>query len=114
MPYLRIQTNASLAAADRTPVMETLSAAVANMLGKPESYVMVALETNEAMMFAGSDAPTVYVELKSLGLPEDETAGFSAALCDCISKQLGVPTDRIYIEFANPDRHMWGWDGRVF
>lgn len=114
MPYLRIQTNVSPRAGDVATVVKTLSAAVADMLGKSENYVMVALETDIVMTFAGSDAPAAYVELKSLNLPEDNTAAYSATLCERISAQLDVPPDRIYISFSSPARHLWGWNNKVF
>jgi len=114
MPYLTLQTNQQINAEATPSVLKKLSAGVAELLGKPESYVMIALDAAKPMFFAGSDAPTAYVELKSLGLPESETARFSAALCELIEGLIGVAQARIYIEFAGPERHMWGWSGRTF
>ena len=62
----------------------------------------------------GSDAPLAYLELKSIGLPADRTAELSAALCGLISTELSVASDRIYIEFADAQRHLWGWDSATF
>lgn len=87
---------------------------VAQLLGKPESYVMVRVTDNQCLMFAGSHAPCAHLELKSLGLPENKTADFSSRLCEFIEQQLGIQGSRIYIEFSNPNRHMWGWDNRTF
>lgn len=84
------------------------------MLGKPENYVMVILQTNPAMLFAGSDEPLAYLELKSLGLPEDKTADFSSRLCTLVSELLGVAPERTYIEFSSPARHCWGWNHSTF
>lgn len=114
MPYLKIQTNVHVGDGAKSQVLSTLSKATAEALGKPESYVMVALEDSVPMYFAGNDEPTAYLELKSLGLPEDKTTTFSASLCSAIENEIGIPLDRIYIEFSGPDRHMWGWSGRTF
>jgi phenylpyruvate tautomerase PptA (4-oxalocrotonate tautomerase family) len=114
MPTLKIQTNAEIAPGRRKPILEAASAAVAEMLGKPESYVMVILRTNPDMLFAADDAPLAYLELKSLGLPEDATPDLSAALCGFMQEHFDVPPERIYIEFASPPRHMFGWSGRTF
>lgn len=67
MPTLIIQTNAALADEKRQTALTAASTLVAVELGKPESYVMVILQTNADMRFAGSDAPLAYLELKSLG-----------------------------------------------
>ncbi len=112
MPLLKIETNVPV---DDSQAMTTdCSRTVAEMLGKPERYVMVSLQHNPAMLFDGNDAPLAYLELKSLGLPEDRTADFSATLCALMNKHLGVPADRTYIEFSSPPRHMWGWKSATF
>ena len=113
MPTLLIKTNAPLPA-DPEPLLKDASAAVAKLLGKPESYVMVLLEPPTAMCFGADTAPAAYLELKSLGLPEDRTPALSAALCGFVAEHLGVPQNRVYIEFASPPRHLFGYDGSTF
>ena len=116
MPLLSIETNVSFDEEDNAApgVLASLSQAVAAMLGKPEQYVMVNLKTGQDLFFAGSGAPAAYVQLKSLGLPEDKTADYSHTLCELINRELGIPADRIYIEFSSPARHMWGWNNTTF
>ena len=114
MPLLKIQTNVDIAPQQRVPLMKKASARVAELLGKPERYVMISLEPGGALLFDGSDQPLAYLELKSIGLPGERTAEFSAALCGLISEALGIPQDRIYIEFAGAERHLWGWNGKTF
>jgi len=84
------------------------------MLGKPESYVLVSYRHNPHMMFAGNREPLAYLELKSLGLPENDCALFAKKLCTLCEELLGVSTQRVYIEFKNGERHLWGWDKRTF
>jgi len=114
MPYLQIRTNQAIATDDQASLLKSLSATVAELLGKPERYVMVSLEQGQAMLFAGDDAPCAYLELKSIGLPEGNTADLSANLCVLLNDELGIPPERIYIEFADAARHMWGWNGATF
>ena len=114
MPLLSIETNQPLDQSQTQSLLAIASAKTAEILGKPESYVMVKLNSNPDMMFAGNQQPLAYVELKSLGLPEDRTADFSAALCELLSSQLDIPADRIYIEFKHGIRHLWGWNGATF
>ncbi len=114
MPLLTLTTNVTLDATQQSALMGVLSATVSKLLGKPESYVMVMLRPDRAMMMGATDEPCAFVELKSLGLPESDSAGFSEILCDTISEQIGVAANRIYIEFSNPARHLWGWDRGTF
>ena len=112
MPLLELSTNTNID--DTASIAKQASALTADILGKPESYVMVKIQPQQPLIFAGSDEPTAHVKLKSLGLPEKDTAELSAKLCDFINSELGINSTRIYIEFSSPERHMWGWDGRTF
>lgn len=114
MPLVKIQSNVELDDTRRETLLKAISSLTASELGKPEQYVMVAIEPTTPMLFAGSSDPTCYLELKSIGLPEDKTADLSKALSQEIEKHLGVTKDRIYIEFADAPRKMWGWNGGTF
>jgi len=114
MPYLKIQTNQQVSDASRQQFLAKSSAAVAQGLGKPERYVMVSFDPAVPMLFAGSDGPCAYLELKSIGLPEAKTGDLSQALCELAERELGVPADRVYIEFSDAPRRMWGWDRGTF
>jgi phenylpyruvate tautomerase PptA (4-oxalocrotonate tautomerase family) len=113
MPLLSITTNCEISTqADELP--RTASRLIAESLGKPERYVMVSLQHNPHMTFAGTRDPLVYLELKSIGLPENKTADLSAALCGLMQKKLGIPADRVYIEFSNAKGSLWGWNNSTF
>jgi phenylpyruvate tautomerase PptA (4-oxalocrotonate tautomerase family) len=114
VPFLKIQTNRQLAGSDAKSLASRASARVAELLGKPEAYVMVSVETNTAMQFAGTDEPLAYLELKSIGLPTSITASVSRALCDLVAGETGIATNRIYIEFTDAPRQLWGWNGDTF
>ncbi len=114
MPYLNLRTNQEIAPESLDKVLKSLSMGVTEALGKSEAYVMIIIETSRPMLFGGTNEATAYVELKSLGLPESETALFSKTLCELIAQELNIKPTRIYIEFSNPERHMWGWNGKTF
>lgn len=114
MPYLKIQTNEVISAELEQKLLREASSLVASELGKPEKYVMVNIESTRPMLFAGTDAATAYLELKSIGLMESKTKTLSAALCKLINDCIGISTDRIYIEFADAPRSMWGWNSTTF
>ena len=114
MPYLKILTNQDLPLDDARHLAKKASALVASQLGKPESYVMTSVENNPAMTFAGTDEPLAYLELKSIGLPDSITADTSRALCELVSTETAIDSARIYIEFSDAARKMWGWNGGTF
>lgn len=114
MPLLKLQTNSVMDADKQNALASKASQHVAGMLGKPERYVMVSIEHNPAMLFGGSDDPLAYLELKSIGLPESKTAELSQGLAKLLGEELGLPAERIYIEFADAPRSMWGWNGGTF
>lgn len=114
MPYLKIQTNHDVDEDAKKQTLTKASAVVADALGKPEKYVMVAFEPPQPMLFAGTDEPCAYLELKSIGLPQSQTKSLSSELCNMIQESLKVPAERVYIEFADAPRAMWGWNRGTF
>lgn len=114
MPYLKIQTNRELSDDVKQEILKKTSLLVSKNLGKPEKYVMVRLDPAQPMMFAGSTTPCAYLELKSIGLPESKTEMLSKVLCQFLSDELKIPSERVYIEFADAKDSMWGWNGSTF
>ena len=114
MPCIIIKTNQSLSKETQINCCQSVSLKIAAILGKPESYVMTLLEEQISMTMSGTTEPAVYIELKSINLPEDQTTEFSRQLCQYISELLEIKPKRIYIEFSNVQRHLWGWDNRTF
>jgi len=114
MPYLKINSNISIAKQDEQKLAKALSNEVSSLLGKPESYVMVEVNTSLSMTFAGSEDPLAYLELKSIGLPGQKTAELSDSLCSFVAKLMKIDPLRIYIEFADAERHLWGWNKSTF
>jgi phenylpyruvate tautomerase PptA (4-oxalocrotonate tautomerase family) len=116
MPLIKVQS--SVAAPDSAVVEEllkSLSAKVAKHLGKPESYVMTSFEPGVKMSFAGTFEPVCYIEVKSIGkMNPSQTKAMSQDFCQQIQDRLGVPMNRVYIEFADAERTMWGWNGATF
>lgn len=112
MPLITIISNQKLDTSSSQ--LQTISTEMAQAIGKPESYVMVSLQHNPDMLFAGSSETLAYCEVKSLGLQMSQTAGLSETLCGLLKQLYGIPTKRIYIEFAAPERAFWGWNKSTF
>ncbi len=114
MPYLKIQTNREVADDVRQEILRKASLLISKNLGKPEKYVMVGFGPAQLMMFAGDTLPCAYLELKSIGLPESKTETLSKVLCQFMHDELKIPSDRVYIEFADAKDSMWGWNSGTF
>ncbi|MEJ2424099.1 MAG: phenylpyruvate tautomerase MIF-related protein [Candidatus Thiodiazotropha sp.] len=114
MPLLHITTNQPIDPQTRSERIRQASSLVAEMLGKPERYVMVNLTENADMSFGGSSESLAYLELKSIGLPAARTSDFSKTLCGFIQETFGIAPERIYIEFSDAERHLWGWNSTTF
>lgn len=116
MPLIKVQS--SISSPDPKAVEEllkSLSAKLAKHLGKPESYVMTTFEPGTAMTFGGTLDPVCYIEVKSIGnMTSNQTKAMSQDFCQQIQDKLGVPVNRIYIEFADAKGAMWGWNSSTF
>jgi phenylpyruvate tautomerase PptA (4-oxalocrotonate tautomerase family) len=116
MPLIKVQTSVNVPDASQAEaLLKQLSASLAKHVSKPESYVMTALEPNVAMTFGGTTDPVCYVEIKNIGtMSPQQTQTMSQDFCRQINGAIGVPSNRIYIEFADAKGYLWGWDGRTF
>lgn len=114
MPYLKIETNCELGKNSEQEFLKKTSGFVANLLEKPEKYIMISVDLKALMMFSGSTRPSAYIELKSIGLPADKCSDFSDKVCCFIESELNIPSDRIYIDFCDIDGKMFGWNKGTF
>ena len=114
MPYLSIETNQSIDRASIQRLLKKTSVFIAELLGKPESYVMISLQPDKPLIFGGSDAPAAFVRLKSIGLSQERCPEMSEKICRLIEQDLGVPPDRVFIDFKDLARSMFGWNGKTF
>lgn len=110
MPYIHIETNQTCD--DSDDFIKQTSKTVARVSGKPESYVMVSLATNQTMSMGGNTDPVAFIDYRSLGLPD--TTALSDALCQLIHDQFDIAGDRIYISMTDSPRQNWGWNHSTF
>lgn len=114
MPFLRIETNVPLTAERAEPLLAAATNAVSTGLGKPERYVMIALEQNARLMFAGSTEPAAMLELSGIDLQAEQAPPLAASLCSLMHAQAQVAEDRVFIIFTSVERQMWGWNAGTF
>jgi phenylpyruvate tautomerase len=115
MPLVKVQTSVQLENPVQESLLKQLSSRASALLGKPESYVMTVFESGLLMTFAGTLDPACYIEIKSVGqFTPDQTRRISQEFCLLIASALGVPQNRIYLEFSEAQGYLWGWDGSTF
>ena len=116
MPLIKLQT--SVAAPEKSAVeamLKTLSSKLATHFNKSEAYVMTAFEPEVAMTFGGTTEPVCFIEIKNIGtMTPEQTKAMSEDFCQVVNEKLAVPKNRIYLEFADAKRHLWGWNGTTF
>ena len=114
MPYFNITTNIKLNTSETETFLGKASAFSANILKKPEQYIMVTVSSHSSMMFNKVTSPAAYVELKSIGLQKDKTGDLSKQICRFLEAELEISPDRVYIDFFNIDGKMFGWNKTTF
>jgi phenylpyruvate tautomerase len=115
MPLIQVFTSATPDAGGPNTLLADLSGALAKHFDKPEKWVMTCLVPALPMTFGGTPAQTCFVAVKNVGkVTPEKTREMSADLCARLSHGLGIPQDRIYIEFTDAVGYLWGHDGDTF
>ncbi len=114
MPLLRLETSASIPDEKRQALLASLSKLVTETNGKPEQYVMVSVNPATIRM-SGESGPAAFVDVRSIGgLSREANRKLSEKVCGILYQDLGVPPDRIYLNFTDTTAANWGWSGRTF
>lgn len=114
MPLLKIETTADLSEEKQRAVLAALSPAVAAILGKPEQYLMVTC-ARVAMMMSGSYDPTAWGDLRSIGgLSAAANVRLTQHICRILQEHLGIPPERVYLNFTDVAPGNWGWNSTTF
>eukprot|EP01018_Ginkgo_biloba_P017427 Gb_32509 [translate_table: standard] len=115
MPSLSISTNVCLDGVNTSQILTEATKTVAQILGKPEAYVMVQLRGSVPMSFGGREDPAAYGELVSVGgLGPDTNKKLSAAIANILETKLSVSKSRFFIKFYDVKGSHFGWNGSTF
>ena len=114
MPLLKLETTVVVGDEKQQALLASLSKILAETTGKPEGYVMVTLD-HAAMLMAGKSGDAAFVDIRGLGgLSGEVNRQLSQKVCRLLHESLGVPLDRIYLNFTELDAGNWGWKGNTF
>ena len=114
MPLLKLETTVVLSEDKRKALLASLSKAVAGTIGKPEQFVMVTVG-QAAILMSGKAGDGAFVDIRSIGgLSGDVNRQLSQKIGSLLKESLGVPPDRIYLNFTDVPAANWGWNGDTF
>lgn len=114
MPFLKISTNKAIDITAQTTFLKAASAKVAETLQKPEKFVMTQFEQPTPMTFSGTDEDAAFLEIKSIGLSNEQAELLAQEIPTLVENELGINASRIYIEFSDAPRSFWGWNKGTF
>jgi phenylpyruvate tautomerase len=114
MPYLSIQTNVGLEEEAQKRLLTEASKIVATTLNKPEKYVMVAWTPAPKMTFDRDPSGAAFLELRSIGIPEASRQKLPGALAKCMSDNLGIGADRVYLVMMDVPGKYWAEGEQTF
>ncbi len=114
MPIIRLETNVPLDSSQSGDLLRKLSALASKALGKPEKYVLAALDPGMSLAFAGTEAPAALLHIQSIGLDAEACPNLADLMAAFLDADVGISPDRAYVLFNDlvPDRV--GWNGTTF
>ena len=114
MPLLKLQTSVPVPDDKKDSLLAAVSGILAEVTGKPETYVMVTLEGGTACM-GGVAGPAAFADVRGIGgLDGNVNAEISKRICHLLKDELGIEGDRVYLNFTDVPAQNWGWNGGTF
>jgi len=115
MPMVKVTASVETDQGAKEELALELSAICARDTGKPERYVAVFVETGAVASFGGETGAAAFVEARGIGgMSPDVVGNLSSDICSAIESALGIPGDKVYINFMDVPASMWGWNGSTF
>ncbi|XP_061572239.1 D-dopachrome decarboxylase [Cololabis saira] len=114
MPFVELQTNLP-AGAFTDDFVKKLCACAAATLNKPEERMNMVVKPGLPMLMAGSFSPCVMLSVSAIAATDsaDKNKEHSAKLFEFLTRELGLPEDRIVVLFHALQPHQVGKKGTV-
>ena len=113
MPFIDSKITVKVDDAKKESIKSRLGQAV-SIIGKPESYLMVGIEDDYDLYFAGQKLEKgAYVSVELFGNASSSAyEEMTGEICSILGEELDIPGDRIYVTYHGVND--WGWNGRNF
>lgn len=112
-PSLILTTNVKMGDKKKA-FLAAASKAIAKGLGKPESYVAIAVHDGADVIFGGKDDPCALGCVYSLGAINNENNKKVTAEITALLAEYNIPANRMYINFFDLPRENIGYNGATF
>lgn len=113
MPFIDSKITVPVAPEKKERVKAELGKAIST-LHKTETYLMVGIQDNYDLWFAGKKLDRgAYVSVSLFGhASSDDYDKMTAKICGIYEKELGIPGNSIYVTYHPVED--WGWNGGNF
>ncbi len=113
MPYIEAKVTVPVGP-EKMEVLKARFGRAVSLIRKPESYLMVGIEPERDLWFAGKKLERgAYVSVSAFGNPARADCGKMAAeLTKILKEELDIPGESVYVTFHPVDN--WGWEGSLF
>ena len=114
MPYIRAKVSTKLTEEKMTELKAALGKAIEAIPGKTETYLMVCIEDEQNIWFAGDNStPMAFIDVRILGKAKSEDyARMTGVLCTVFDDLLGIKGKDVYVTYS--EYSDWGWNGKNF
>jgi phenylpyruvate tautomerase PptA (4-oxalocrotonate tautomerase family) len=111
MPCIQIKTSGKIPLEKEKIIKEKLGKAIELIPGKSENWLMLCLEGDRRIYFAGtSDERTAFVKVGLFGKASQAAYGrLTQAITEILQSELGIEPSRTYIQYE--ESQYWGWNG---
>jgi phenylpyruvate tautomerase len=114
MPFIKLETSAPITSGDREDLVRRLTKIAADVIGKPEDYVMASL-SEAKMTMGGQPGPAAFLDIRSIGgLDKEVNREITKQVSELLEEKLRIPSDRIFVCFSNIAAQNWGWNKSTF
>lgn len=114
MPYIQTKVSVSITPEQEMNMKKQMGKAISLLPGKSERWLMVEFVDNCRLYFQGNaDSPSAFIEVRLYGKAAETAYNeLTGALSAIVTEQLGIPRDRIYVQYQ--ETPYWGWNGQNF
>ncbi|MEG0895299.1 MAG: phenylpyruvate tautomerase MIF-related protein [Oscillospiraceae bacterium] len=114
MPFINVKVSSQVTKANEVAIKSDLGKIIEILPGKTEKWLMVNIEDNCRMYFAGNNQlPMTFIEVKIVGKCDREHyVKMTEVLCKMMGDRLGISPENVYIEYQSTDN--WGWNNSNF
>ena len=114
MPFVQARISKDLSDSEKTALQKELTAIVKDELHKPAGFIMVGIEAGYNLWLGENRLENgAMISVQQFGSANrDAYNAITQRICDCLKKNLGTPSDKVYVTFQSINE--WGWNGQLF